>query len=260
MPFHSGPGPRLYYHVDGHPKRPWLVLGNSLGTDMLMWEPQMPAFTQHFRVLRIDTRGHGASDVPPGDATIEELARDVLGLADALGIERFAYCGLSLGAMVGLWLGIHAPRRLDRLVLSNASAHLPAYESWTLRMQTVRRDGMAALTDAVMQRFFSQAYRDRDTPFYHSMRASFEATPAEGYAACCAAVRDADFRDRLPDVRVPTLVISGALDSATPPDPHGHLLHDGIPGAQWAILQTGHIANVEQPETYAGVTLDFLRG
>ena len=259
MPFHHAAGLRLFYRVDGRPDRPLLVLGNSLGTDMFMWQPQMEALTTHYRVLRIDTRGHGASDVKQGDARIEDLAHDLLAVADALRADRFAFCGLSLGAMVGQWLAIHQPQRLTRLVLSNASAHLPSHESWSDRMALVRRDGMPALTDAVMARFFSQAYRDRDEPFFHSMRTSFASMPAEGYAACCAAVRDADFRPQLPRIAVPTLVIAGALDTATPADIHGQPLHEQIPGARWALLQAGHIANVEQPHAFNRSVLDFLR-
>lgn len=260
MPFHHTAGIRLFYRLDGHPDRPLLVLGNSLGTDVFMWEPQMEALTAHYRVLRIDTRGHGASDVKQGDARIEDLARDILGVADALQASQFAFCGLSLGAMVGQWLGIHEPARLSKLVLSNASAHLPPRESWSDRIALVRREGMANLTDAVMARFFSQDYRDRDEPFFHSMRTSFASMQAEGYAACCAAVRDADFRAHLPHIAVPTLVIAGALDTATPADAHGQPLREGIPDARWALLQAGHIANVEQPEAFNRAVLDFLRG
>lgn len=260
MPFHHHDGLRLYYRLDGRADRPLLVLGNSLGTDVSMWEPQMEALTAHYRVLRIDTRGHGASDVKPGDARIEDLARDVLAVADGLGAGRFSFCGLSLGAMVGQWLGIHAAARVARLVLSNASAHLPPAQGWTDRMALVRREGMGALVDAVMPRFFSQPYRDRDEPFFHSMRTAFAATPAEGYAACCAAVRDADFRPHLARIAAPTLVVAGALDSATPAETHARPLRDAIAGARWALLQAGHIANVEQPDAFNRAVLDFLRG
>jgi len=262
MPFHFRPdaGIRLYYRLDGRADRPMLVLGNSLGTDVFMWERQMEALTAHYRVLRVDTRGHGASDVKPGDARIEDLARDLLDIVDMLRIDRFAFCGLSLGAMVGQWLGIHMPDRLDRLVLSNASAYLPSHESWSDRMALVRREGMAALADTVISRFFSEDYRNRDEPFLHSMRASLASTPAEGYAACCAAVRDADFRPHLQRITVPTLVLAGKLDNATPADTHGHLLRSDIPGARWALLQAGHIANVEQPVAFNHAVLDFLRG
>lgn len=258
MPFLCKASNRLYYRIDGRSDRPLLVLGNSLGTDVFMWDRQMDAFTAHFRVLRMDTRGHGASDVMAGEARIDDLGRDVLDVVDALQVRHFYFCGVSLGAMVGQWLGIHAPDRVRRLVLSNASAHLPSHESWSQRMELVRRHGMTALTEAVMPRFFSQRYRDRDEPFFHSMRTSFEATPAEGYAACCAAVRDADFRPDVKKISVPTLIIAGEFDAATPPDPHAKLLHESIPGARLALLPTGHISNVEHPEAFNRAVLEFL--
>jgi len=261
MPFRSADdGARLYHHLDGHPGRPLLILGNSLGTDMFMWAPQMEALSAHYRVLRMDTRGHGASDVRPGDTRIERLARDVLDAADLLQAERFDFCGLSLGAMVGQWLGIHAPQRLRHLVLSNGSPWLPSHESWSTRMALARREGMPALLDMVMPRFFSDSWRQRDEPIYHAMRNSFATMDAEGYAACCAAVRDADFRADLERIATPTLVIGGALDTATPAAEHAAALRRGIPGAEWALLDAGHIANVEQPLAFNRALLDFLQG
>ena len=186
------------------------------------------------------------------------LGQDVLRLVDLLHVDRFAWCGLSLGAMIGQWLAIHAPRRLTHLVLANASPFLPSHQSWSDRMALARRSGMPSLLDMVMPRFFSQAYRDRDEPFYHTIRSTFAAMDAEGYAACCAAVRDSDFRPRLQDIATPTLVISGSLDTATPPQGHGELLVRGIPGAQGALLAAGHIANVERPAEFSRVVLDFL--
>jgi 3-oxoadipate enol-lactonase len=235
-----------------------LVLGNSLGTDLFMWERQIEALTEQYRVLRFDVRGHGASDVVAGDASMQALGEDVLGLVDLLGVDRFAWCGLSLGAMIGQWLAIHAPRRLTHLVLSNASPFLPSHQSWSDRMALARRSGMPALLDMVMPRFFSQAYRDRDEAFYHTIRNTFAATDPEGYAACCAAVRDSDFRPYLQHITTPTLVVSGSLDAATPPQEHGGLLVRGIPAAQAVLLPTGHIANVEQPAQFTRAVLDFL--
>ena len=258
MPFHVLEGARIYYRVEGKPDRPLLVLGNSLGTDLFMWDRQVEALTAHYRVLRFDVRGHGASDVVVGDASMEALGRDVLQMVDLLGVDRFSWCGLSLGAMIGQWLAIHASERLTHLVLSNASPFLPSYQSWSDRMALARRSGMPALLEMVMPRFFSQAYRDRDEPFYHTIRGTFAAMDAEGYAACCAAVRDADFRPRLRDITTPTLVISGSLDTATPPQGHGELLVQGIPNAQDTRLAAGHIANIEQPAAFSRAVLDFL--
>lgn len=258
MAFFSHGGARLHWRLDGKPGNPLLVLGNSLGTDLFMWDQQVEALTQRFRLLRYDVRGHGASDVVPGGATLDMLGAELLALADHSGAERFAYCGLSLGGLVGQWLGVNAPRRVSKLVLSNAAPHLPPPEGWTQRMQLARDQGMGALVDMVMPRFFSQAYRDRDEPFYHSMRTSFTAMSGEGYAACCAAIRDADFRASLPRIGAPTLVISGALDAATPHEAFGAQLVAGIPGARSVILPAGHISNVEQPEAFSRALLEFL--
>lgn len=258
MPFQLRDGARLYYRLEGHPGNPLLVLGNSLGTDLFMWDRQIEALTGRFQVLRFDVRGHGASDTIAGDASMEALGLDVLGLLDLLRVDRFAWCGLSLGAMIGQWLAVHAPQRLTHLVLSNASPFLPSHQSWSERMSLARRSGMAALLDMVMPRFFSPAYRDRDEPFYHTIRGTFAATDAEGYAACCAAVRDSDFRPHLGSIATPTLVISGTLDTATPPSGHGELLVQGIPGARSVLLPAGHLANVEQPAPFSVAVLDFL--
>ena len=259
MAFFVRDGVRLHYRLDGKPGLPLLALGNSLGTDLFMWDRQVEALTRRFRLLRWDLRGHGASDVVPGDATLDTFGADLLALADHVGADRFAWCGVSLGGLLGQWLGLHAPQRVSALVLSNASPHLPPPEGWTQRMKIARELGMPALVDAVMPRFFSEAYRRRDEPFYHSMRTSFAAMSGEGYAAACAAIRDADFRAQLPRIAARTLVISGALDMATPHEAHGAQLAAGIPGASSLQLQAGHIANVEQPEAFSLALLDFLR-
>jgi len=258
MAFFLNGGARLHWRFDGKPGLPVLVLGNSLGTDLFMWDRQVEPLMQRFRLLRYDVRGHGASDVVPGDTTLAQLGGDLLALADHAGVDRFAYCGVSLGGMIGQWLGVHAPRRIGKLVLANAAPYLPPPDGWTQRMQLARTQGMGALVDMVMPRFFSQKYRDRDEPFYHSMRTSFNAMSGEGYAACCAAVRDADFRAELARIAAPTLVISGSLDMAAPHESYGSQLVAGIPGAKSLILEAGHISNVEQPEAFSRALLEFF--
>jgi 3-oxoadipate enol-lactonase len=259
MPFLVREGCRLYWRVDGKPGLPVLVLGSSLGTDLHMWHPLVDALTERFRVVRMDTRGHGASGVPPGDYAIADLGCDVLAVCDHLDVDRFAFCGLSLGAMVGQWLALQSPQRISGLVLANAAAYLPSRESWSARMATARDKGMGALVDMVMERFFSQAYRDRDEALYHSMRTTFAETEPQGYAACCAAVRDADFRPRLGEIGAPTLVIAGERDAATPVQPFAAELVAGIPGARLHRLDAGHISSVEQPAAFRRALIAFLQ-
>lgn len=258
MPFIESEGARLYYRLEGRDDRPVLLLSNSLGTDVGMWAPQLPGLMESHCVLLYDSRGHGASEAPDGDYSVAQLGRDALALADALGVGRFAFCGLSLGGLVGQWLGLNAAERLTALVLSNASPYLPPPEAWAQRMALVREKGMAALVDPVMERFFSEGYRRRDEPLFHSMRRTFLSTPAAGYAGCCAAVRDADFRARLAEIRVPTLVIGGSDDAATPPAEHARKLEAAIPGARYAELPAGHIANVEAPADFLALLRGFL--
>lgn len=260
MPFASSDGSRLYYRVEGRDDRPVLVLSNSLGTDFGMWAPQVPTWMERYKVLLYDGRGHGASDAPDGEYSIDQLGRDVLAVADAAGVETFAFCGLSIGGFAGQWLAIHAPERLSAAVLANTSAHLPPPENWSNRMKVAREQGMGALADPVIERFFSEEYRQRDEPLLHSVRRTLLNTSPVGYAGCCAAVRDADFRAGLARISTPTLVIGGDRDVATPPDEHGRPLADAIPGARYAALDAGHVSNLEAPAEFAALVMDFVPG
>lgn len=258
MPQLIANGLRQCYRLEGRDDRPVLVLSNSLGTDSGMWDRQVASLLHRFRVLRFDTRGHGATEVTAGDYSIDLLGRDLLALADALDIDRFAFCGLSLGGLIGQWLAINAAERLTRAVLCNTAAHLPPAENWSARMATVRRDGMKALVDVVMQRFFSEPYRARDEGFFHTMRWTFLATDPQGYGGCCAAIRDADFRAGTSAIRIPVLVIGGRLDEATPPA-MGRSLATSIPQARYIELEAGHLSNIERPEEFTRAVIDFLQ-
>jgi len=249
---------RIFYRLEGDDERPVLALSHSLGADHGMWEPQMPDLLRHFRVLRYDSRGHGASDAPPGEYTIERLARDLLGLADALGIRAFGLAGLSLGGMVGQWLAIHAPERLTRLVLANTSPCTGTAIPWDTRRQIVLEQGLAAIVDATMERWFLPATRARRDPYFRSMRRVFLGTDAKGYAACCSAIRDMDFTASLGTIRTPTLVIAGDVDIATPIAGHGDLLAREIPGARLTVFHAAHISNVDRPRSFNAAMLGFL--
>jgi 3-oxoadipate enol-lactonase len=247
----------IHVQVEGREGAPALMLSNSLGTDLSMWEDQMPAFTEHFRVIRYDRRGHGRSGVPQGPYSMERLGRDVVALLDALGIEKTNWCGLSMGGMVGQWLGAYAPNRVEKLVLSNTNAYYADKGPWNGRIKFVREKGLDALVDANMQRWFTEGFRARAPETMARMKAMFTATKLPGYIGCCEAVRDMDFRASNPRITAPVLVIVGSQDAATPPSA-GEAIRDQIKGAKLASVEAAHISNMEQPKAYAETVLDFL--
>jgi len=256
VPFANVNKTRLFYRLEGQSGKPLLVLSHSLGCDHSMWAPQMPDLLDHFQVLRYDTRGHGASDVPAGDYTMEHFGRDVLGLLDARGIAKAAFCGLSMGGAIGLWLAVNAPQRLSALLLANTAAKFGTPDLWNARRKDVIDGGMPAITDAVMQRFFSP---DKQTSgVAQSTRAILLGTDPQGYAACCAGLRDADLRDQLGKINLPTLVIGSDRDASTPWDPYGAMLAGKIPGARAIRLDTAHLSNLEQPRAFTRAVLEFL--
>jgi 3-oxoadipate enol-lactonase len=257
MPHVEVDGCRLFYRFDGPADAPVVMMSNSLGTTHRMWDPQIPTLTRRFRVLRYDRRGHGQSDAPPGPYSIERLGRDAVGILDQLGLDRVNWCGLSIGGMVGMWLGVNAPARFERLVLSNTAARMAPPEAWDARITAIRAQGMAALIDGTLERWFSAGFRAKGDPMIDLIKAEFLATPPEGYAGCCAAIRDMDQRETIAGVTVPTLVVIGALDPATPPL-EGELVARRIPGAKSVTLEAAHLSNIEQPEAFSAAVLDFL--
>ncbi len=250
-------GCHIAWRMEGPADAAVLMLSNSLGTSMDMWAPQMAAFSSRFRVLRYDSRGHGASDAPVGAYSLDRLGRDAVELLDALGLERVSFCGLSKGGMVGQWLGVQAAERIDRLVLANTSSWMGPASGWQSRIQTVLDQGMAAIADAVIGRWFTPGFTSGGDPAIAPIRADLLATSPLGYAGCCAAIRDMDLRPVVSLIRRPTLVIGGAFDPATPPD-DARALASAIPGARLAILDAAHLSNVEQPERFTQASLDFL--
>lgn len=259
MPFVKVDNMRLFYRLEGTDGKPVLVLSHSIGTDHGMWEAQMPDLLPHFQVLRYDTRGHGASDVPPGDYSIEMLAHDVLSLTDTLGIPQFAFCGLSLGGMIGQWLAANLPARVTRLVLANTTAHHAGAFDWNARRKIVLDQGMPAIADVAMQRFFSAETLARGEAYAGSIRSLFLGTSPQGYAACCSAIRDMDHRKLLPKIVAPTLIICGDRDVSTPWAGHGEVLAREIPGAQVVHLPAAHLSNIERPRSFTSAVLNFLQ-
>lgn len=258
MPIVEIDATRHYFRDTGAGGRPVLVLSHSLGLDHGMWDPQVADWLPHCRILRYDTRGHGASDAPPGDYSIERLGRDALAIADAAGIRRFAFCGLSLGGMIGQWLAAHAGDRLTHLILANTSARLTDPGPMESRRRAVLDGGMAAVSDLVMRRFFTPAVLESGSPEVATALRTLLATNPVGYAGCCAAIRDMNQTTTASSIRVPTLVISGDLDVAMPWDDHGEPLTRAIPGSRAIRLPAGHLSNLERPRSFSAAVLDFL--
>lgn len=258
MPIMEADNLRLHYRFDGPEDAPCVILSNSLGTRFDMWEPQMPALTRHFRVLRYDTRGHGESGVTPGPYSIEQLGRDVIALMDHLDIQRAHFCGLSMGGMIGMWLGVHHPERLNRLVLCNTAAKIGPPELWNARIEKVKAEGVASIAPAVIDRWFTKGYQLKEPEKVASLQRMLAETSAEGYAANCAAVRDMDQRAAVAEIAVPTLVIVGTQDQATPPE-DGRLVAERIPGACYVEFDAAHLSNWEAADAFTDNLVGFLK-
>jgi len=246
-----------YYRLEGRDDRPLLMLSHSLGQDHGMWDAQAADLGTRFRVLRYDIRGHGASGVSAGDYRVEQLGADALSLADALGIDRFAFCGVSLGGMIGLWLAAHAPERLMAAVLANTSAR-PDAAAMEARRKAVLAGGMAPVVETAMGRYFSARVLASHSPAVETARHTLLATSPAGYAGCCAAIRDMDMRAELAAVAVPVLVISGDQDVSMPWKGHGDVLAAGIPNARIAHLHAAHLSNIEAPRSFSAALAEFL--
>lgn len=252
-------GIRLHYRFDGPEDAPVLLLSNSLGTNLGMWAGQMPALTARYRVLRYDSRGHGRSTAPAGAYTIDQLGNDAVALLDHLGLAKVAFCGLSKGGMVGMWLGINAPDRVGKLALTNTAPHLPPAENWDLRIRTVTEQGMTAITEGVVGRWFTQGFQERAPAEVEPIRQMLLATDPVGYCGCCHAIRDMDLRGGLGRITAPVLVIGGSLDPSTPPH-HSEEIAQRIEGSKLVMLEAAHLSNIEQREAYTAALLGFLEG
>jgi 3-oxoadipate enol-lactonase len=237
---------------------PVVVLSNSLGSTPAMWNGQVRGLAQRLRVVRYDHRGHGDSPVPPGPYDLDDLGADVLALLDRLGLERVHWCGLSMGGMVGMWLAINAPERIDRLVLCCTSARLGPPEMWAERAATVREQGVEAVADAGIGRWLTPGFIERRPDVAAKVRAMLVATPDEGYAACCGVIERMDLVAQLGTIRAPTLVIAAADDPSTPPE-HGELIAATVPDARLVVIDDArHLATVEQPQVMAQLIAGHL--
>lgn len=257
MPFAPVEGGQIHYEVDGEASLPALVLSNSLGIDLTMWDTQIPTFAPHFQVLRYDSFGHGQSTFSSRVNSIEMLGKDVLKLIDHLGFEDAYFCGLSVGGMVGQWLALNAGKRFAKIVLCNTAARIGTEESWNARIDSVRKGGVSAVSQGILERWFTGPFHEREPAKVDRFRKILEATNPDSYSATCAAIRDADFRNDVPGIRAKTLVVSGTQDKATPPG-DGRYLAERIPASRYIELDTAHLSNVEAAQQFSDEVLKFL--
>jgi 3-oxoadipate enol-lactonase / 4-carboxymuconolactone decarboxylase len=258
LPFATIHGTRMFYRLQGNAGRPVLILSHSISTDHALWDLQVELLLPYFRVLRYDTRGHGASEATAGEYSVEMLGKDILALADALQLSQFAFCGLSLGGAIGQWVAVHAPQRVTHLLLANTSPQFIPRANWETRIGAVRKGGMPAVVDLAMQRFFSADTLAKQNPHVASIRSVFLGTDPVGYLGCCAALRDMNHGDLIKQIKAPTLVISGDRDVATPWSGHGERLAQEIPGAKAIHLAAAHLSNIERPHSFTTALLEFL--
>lgn len=260
MPFANVNGIRLHYRVDGTERNdaPWLVLGNALGADVTMWSPQIAAFSSLFRVLRFDTRGLGCSDAPAGPYTVEQWTADVLGLFDALSIERAHFCGISMSGLIGIALAARHGERVERLVLAHTAARIGTAELWRTRARQAREQGVRSLADATLQRWLSSEFTAREPLVHAAIRDAFVHADSEGYASNCEAIGTADLRAELRAIRAPTLVMTSRTDPSVSPS-DSRALADGVAQSRFVELDDAqHLSNIEQAGRFTQTVLDFL--
>ena len=257
MPFAPLPDGQIHYRFDGQQDLPVLLLSHSLGADLSMWDAQVPAFTRHFRVLRYDSHGHGASTFVAGGFNMGSLGQSVVGLLDHLGIAAVSFCGLSVGGLIGQWLALNAANRVRKIVLCNTAARIGTADGWNARIDAINKDGLASLSTGILDRWFTPGFRERKPRTVDRFRKILEATPAESYRSTCSAIRDTDMRGEVSRIGAPTLVIAGTQDLATPPE-DGRYLADRIVASKYVELDTAHLSNVELPIRFSEEVLEFL--
>lgn len=260
MPFADVNGTQLHYELRGPEHAPVVMLSNSLGSNLRMWDEQVPELTAAgFQVLLYDSRGHGQSAVPQGPYKMDMLARDAVGLLDTLGLDRVFFCGLSKGGMVGQMLGISHPERILALVLCSTSAHIGMPETWNERIKAVQEHGMQAVADATIDRWFTPAGQKRLPERVESVRRMVQSTPVQGFSASCEAIRDMDLRDSISAITLPTLIMVGEHDQGTPVS-HAEFIHKQIPSSELRIISNAaHMIGIEQAEVFNKTLVDFLK-
>ena len=249
---------RLHYELSGAMNGRVLVLANSLGSNLHMWDKLLPSLEKNLRLLRYDTRGHGQSSVPPPPYSIEQLGGDLLLLMDNLSINRAHLCGLSLGGLISLWLGIHAPERFERLIFANTAARIGTHDGWEQRIAMVQSSGMGVLAPQTVERWLTPAYRAQHPTEAETIRQMLAATNPDGYCGCCAVLRDTDLRAEVATIEAPCLVITGTHDPATPPS-DGRAIHSALRDSSFVEFDSAHLSAWEKAEEFAAAVLAFLR-
>ncbi len=257
MPFATHKGVRLYWRLEGAAERPPLLLLNSIGTDLSSWDRAMPSLLRDFRVLRMDARGHGASDAPPGDYRMMDLADDVAAVMDAAGVAEAAVAGVSLGGMVAMALALDHLERVSSLALICTSAEMDR-AAWEDRIAAVRSGGTQAIADLALGRFLSPAFAKTHPQIADTLCDGLIAMSDDGYAGCGAAIRDMALVDRIAAISAPTLVVAGQRDISTPAPEHGARIAERIPGASLELLDCAHLAQIEAPAELATALRKFL--
>ena len=258
MPVASINGAKINYRWDGNEDLPILILSNSLTTNLNLWEEQVLDLTNHYRILRYDNRGHGGSSSPDGEYSLDDISNDILSLMDYLNIQRASLCGISLGGMVGMWLGINAGDRLDKLIICNSSSDLSPPDPWQDRIDMVKRRGMSSIVEAGLIRFLSEEFRAGDSPKISLLREMITSCDVPGYSGCCAAVRDMKLTDQLSKINNPTLIIAGELDPSTPVA-HSKIINREIKNSNLIVIGgVAHLSNIEKPAEFNEAILDFL--
>jgi 3-oxoadipate enol-lactonase len=257
MPFANVQDAKIYYQFAGDAHLPVLLFSNGLGTNLHMWDGQIVDFAKHFRVLRYDTRGHGKSDVTPGPYTVEQLSKDIVALLDSLNLNRIYFCGLSMGGLIGMFLGTNFGNRFCKLALCSTAAKIGTDDTWETRIKTVKSGGMKAIANTVLERWFTPGFRSGHPEEVQRVEAMLHATSPEGYAASCAAVRDSDQRNTIQSIHVPCLMVVGKDDPGTPPS-EARRLTKSIAGSQYVALPGSHLCNVESRDDFNQQVIQFL--
>jgi 3-oxoadipate enol-lactonase len=247
----------ISYDVEGPASAPALLLANSIGSTRNLWARQLLAFSSAYRVIRYDARGHGRSSVMPGEYTIEQLGQDALAVLDAVGVDSAHICGISLGGLTAMWLGIHAVPRVKSLVLANTAARIGSVQSWTERIALVREHGMAAVAERAMPLWFSKEFHEREADTVNRFRTMLQSCSPNGYLGCCGALRDADLSEMISSIRCPVLAVAGTIDTSTPVDAL-RFIHERISGSRMVTLDAAHLSNVEQANVFTSKVMAFL--